>query len=73
MEIARRQEEDTIICMTMLHDHMSVILTRDDEDIWLSRSITDTDLLMPFCGRTPRICMRIKCQKLVDNVRNDGP
>jgi putative SOS response-associated peptidase YedK len=62
------------IFMTPLHDRMTVILTREAEDIWLDRSITDTDTLMsvlqPYSDGE---MYAYRVPELVGNVRNDGP
>jgi putative SOS response-associated peptidase YedK len=60
--------------MAPLHDRMPVILTREAEDIWLDRSITDTDTLMSVLQPYPDGEMyAYRVPELVGNVRNDGP
>jgi putative SOS response-associated peptidase YedK len=50
-----------------------VILTRENEDIWLDRSITDTDVLMSVLQPYSEDMYAYRVPELVGNVRNDGP
>jgi putative SOS response-associated peptidase YedK len=61
------------IFMTTLHDRMPVILTRENEDIWLDRSITDTDVLMSVLQPYSEDMYAYRVPEIVGNVRNDGP
>lgn len=59
--------------MSSIHDRMPVILPKEDEDLWLDRSVTDTDLvtdmLQPYTNSDMHAYY---VPPMVGNVRNDG-
>lgn len=60
--------------MGSIHDRMPVILTEDNQDTWLDRSITDTDTLISILQPYPEGEMyAYEVPTLVGNVRNYGP
>jgi putative SOS response-associated peptidase YedK len=61
--------------MNTLHDRMPVILTEDNQDAWLDRSITDTDTVMSMLQPYPDVAdmYAYELPAMVGNVRNTGP
>ncbi|WP_338000223.1 SOS response-associated peptidase [Alicyclobacillus sp. ALC3] len=59
--------------MSSIHDRMPVILPKENEDLWLDRSVTDTDLvtdmLQPYTNSDMHAYY---VSPMVGNVRNDG-
>ncbi len=64
---------DPNLFMRHLHDRMPVILTKDTMDVWLDRSITDTDTVMSVLQPYEGEMYAYRVPELVGNVRNDGP
>jgi putative SOS response-associated peptidase YedK len=60
--------------MRTVHERMPVILQPEHYDVWLDRSMKDTDflqaLLQPF---PPEKMTAFEVSKYVNSVRNDGP
>jgi putative SOS response-associated peptidase YedK len=61
--------------MEGIHDRMPIILRKEDEAMWLNRSIQDTELLRSLLQRPyPDDEMRVyPVSKAVGNVKNDSP
>jgi putative SOS response-associated peptidase YedK len=61
--------------MEGIHDRMPIILRKEDEAMWLDRSIQDTELLLSLLQRPyPDDEMRVyPVSKAVGNVKNDSP
>lgn len=60
--------------MSSIHDRMPVILPKENEDLWLDRSVTDTDLvtsiLQPYANDNMQAHY---VPPMVGNVRNNAP
>lgn len=55
-----------------IHDRMPVILRREDEQLWLDRSVTDTDTLLPLLRPyNPEEMAAYPVDKAVGSIRND--
>ncbi|MFD2615622.1 SOS response-associated peptidase [Paenibacillus gansuensis] len=60
--------------MEPIHDRMPVILRREDEDIWLSRDMTDKERLLQLCRPFPsEEMMAYPVSPLVGSVKNESP
>lgn len=58
--------------MASIHDRMPVILRHEDEDMWLDRSVKDTDVVMSVLRPTDEEMYSYRVPELVGNVRNAG-
>ena len=57
-----------------LHDRQPVILTPEQEELWLSADATDADELMPLLTPLPEGLMEMyPVPPLVNDVKNEGP
>jgi putative SOS response-associated peptidase YedK len=58
--------------MASVHDRMPVILRHEDEDLWLDRSVRDTEMVMTVLRPTAEDMYSYRVPELVGNVRNTG-
>ncbi|WP_274365441.1 SOS response-associated peptidase [Paenibacillus thermotolerans] len=60
--------------MSPIHERMPAILRREDEELWLDRSVTDADRLLPLLSRQPSEEMQAyPVSTSIGNVRWDEP
>lgn len=60
--------------LASVHDRMPVVLDPGDYAIWLDRTVTEADKVLPLLGPAPEgaIAMR-RVSTRVNNARNEGP
>ncbi|OXM88112.1 SOS response-associated peptidase [Paenibacillus rigui] len=57
-----------------VHTRMPVILRHEDESVWLNRSMTSAEELLPLCKPyAAKEMISYEVDPVVGNVRNDGP
>lgn len=60
--------------MSVVHDRMPVILSRESEDKWLDPAIRSPEILLPLLGPCPENLLQMhEVSTLVNSVREDRP